>query len=152
MLRKSYLDKIDGCYSIKRSLFGSNLSRAIRTALGGAKLVLSEPLSLCGYNFDFEVLLDRHGEPIQIPLEWKYKSPEVLESSIGANQVRRKRLEKVSDDLLASMRRTEGSDADVSSSGGSSDGDVESDTVQNVCNKLHTYIFYIHNYRDLQVG
>lgn len=123
LLQKSYLDKIDGCYSIKRSVFGSNLSRAIRTALGGAKWVLSEPLSLSGYNFDFEVLLDRHGDPIQIPMEWKYKSPEVLESSIGANQVRRKRLEKVSDDLLESMRQTEGKDADVGSR------DVDSDEV-----------------------
>ena len=112
IIRKSYLEKLHSYHTRKRSVFGSNLHRAIRTALGGSTFVQSDAISLTGYNLDFEVLLDRSGEPIPFPLLWKYRTRENLASSIGFEPAataatRRAQLRTVSDKLVQSMRQSE---------------------------------------------
>lgn len=109
-MQTAYKQKLNRYTHMKRSVFNSNLHRAIRTALDSTKLVQSDALSLCGYAFDFEVLLDKNGEPIPIPMQWKYKSLQVLCASVGMmdSQPRPTAMRMdVSDNLLKSMRDVE---------------------------------------------
>lgn len=110
VIRMAYLDKMRSYNTMKRSVFGSNVHRAIRTALGGSTLVQSDAISLSGYIMDFEVLLDERGNPIEYPIRWKYRTLEILASSLGLDSksnVKSGRLETVSDDLVRTMKASE---------------------------------------------
>ena len=106
---RAYEDKLRVFSDYKRSVFGSNLHRALRTALGSSDLVQSDPLSLAGYNFDFEVLFDEDGQPIRVPMQWKYRSAGLLLASLGAGKASKPSPVKMKlpEDLLESMRETE---------------------------------------------
>ncbi len=108
MFRRAYSQKLDLLRSLKRSVFGSNLHRAIRNALGDSKCVQSDALSLSGYLFDFEIILDERGYPIRIPIQWKYRDKESVASSIGIKhgKILHKKTE-VSEDLITSIRESE---------------------------------------------
>ena len=110
VIRMAYLDKLRSYKTMKRSVFGSNLHRAIRTALGGSTFVQSDAISLSGYLVDFEVLLDEWGNPIECPIRWKYRALDLLASSLGMKsegEARRGRLQTISDDLLQAMKTSE---------------------------------------------
>lgn len=110
VIRMAYLDKLKSYNTMKRSVFGSNLHRAIRTALGGSTFVQSDAISLSGYLVDFEVLLDDWGHPIEFPIHWKYRPLELLASSLGIKvegEARRGQLRTISDDLLQTMKASE---------------------------------------------
>ena len=111
---RAYLDKLRVYTTTRHSVFGANLHRAIRSALGSPKCMQSDALSLSGYIFDFEVLLDGSGEPIHIPIQWKHRLVSLLEASIGKGRSRPVRM-KISEDLVDSMRDSE---RDAGSSGG----------------------------------
>lgn len=68
------------------SIFGSNFHRALKivTGLGFCR---SEPISLSGYTFDFEVLLDAYNKPIRIPHSWNYTRLTNVLKSIGLGKV-----------------------------------------------------------------
>lgn len=110
MFRRAYSQKIDLLRSLKRSIFGSNLHRAIRHALGDSMYVQSDAFSLSGYLFDFEVLLDSNNAPIEIPIQWKYRNKESIASSIGiklGHSASASRRVKISDDFISSIREVE---------------------------------------------
>lgn len=109
VMRKSFSDKLSSYSTLKRSVFGSNLHRAIKTALGDSRLVQSDAISLMGYIIDFEVLLDKNGEPIPVSILWKYRTKDVLSSSLGikTSVKRRGRRENISDKLVESMKHSE---------------------------------------------
>lgn len=75
----------------RRSIFGSNMHRALRTVLGSTDPILSDAVSLSGYSFDFELLLDGDGNPITIPIRWKYKSDDAIRASVGLGGARKLR-------------------------------------------------------------
>lgn len=105
-LRKVYLSKIQQHLIHGRSTFAANLQRAIGIALGGSTYAQCDALSLCGYTFDFEVLLDGSGDPISIPTEWKKRSSNVIASSIGVKTpVTQSR--ELSKELVELMKTTE---------------------------------------------
>lgn len=109
VIRRAYHDKLKSYSTLKRSVFGSNIHRAIRTALG-TTLMQSDAISLSGYTVDFEVLLDKHGVPIECPMRWKYRSLETLASSLGIvekGKVQRGQRATISDSLLETMKESE---------------------------------------------
>lgn len=117
-IRFVYAQRISMIHTLSKSIFGSNLYRALRLYLGDVKCFQSNPLSLTGYSFDFEVLLDCNGNPIQIPMTWKQNSLVLLRSSIGLKRdvkVIKKHLKPkamVLDNVIDSMKESE----DVTSS------------------------------------
>lgn len=111
---KFYETRINTCIN-KFSGFDLNLQRAVRTALQSTELVQSQPLSLSGYLFDFEVLLDGNGDPIPIPVQWKHRNPQILCASVGASRPTRVQI-KFSDELVKSMRDVEESSENVGDS------------------------------------
>ena len=121
LLRTAYMEKLSRHNVMKRSVFGSNLHRAIRTALEGAKCIQNDALSLSGYCFDFEILLGKDGVPIQIPWEWKYRSIKLLGASLGVKREERKGKLKIAipESLVESMKRAEESCNDIRSNGDS---------------------------------
>ena len=82
----AYAYRISAIHKLVKSIFGANLHRALRSCLGDVKCFQSDPLSLTGYCFDFEILLDRRGNPIHIPMKWKFKSQVLLKASIGVKE------------------------------------------------------------------
>lgn len=135
LLRKSFLEKLELNQTLKRSVFGSNLNRALRMALDGGKCLQSDPLSLSGYNFDFEVLLDRGGVPIEIPHQWKYRSVKLLAASLGSceeKRIRRHKM-KIPDDLLSSMKEVE-QNGDANTSSATAATITSTNSVHSLCN------------------
>ena len=106
LFHRAYADKLHVLPEYKRSIFNSNLQRALRAALGHSSLVQTDPISLSGYNFDFEVLLDSGDQPIHIPMKWKYKSAGILLASVGAGKREKPKQVKMklSDDFMQAMK------------------------------------------------
>ena len=70
-------------YKDKRfNVFGANFSRALRGAVGPSQYRI-EPVSLSGYNIDFEVILDSRNRPIPIPFSWKHVLVTNMLKSVG---------------------------------------------------------------------
>lgn len=116
-MRRCFAKKLNVQKTLRRSVFGSNLQRALRVALGDSKCFQNDPISLSGYNFDFEVLLDESGAPIHIPMQWKYKSSELLRYSIGITNERQRRGKiELPEEFLESIKEAEMSRSDDSSS------------------------------------
>ena len=111
-LKTVYMSKIQQHLIHGRSTFAANLQRALGVALGGRIYVQCDALSLCGYTFDFEVLLDGSGAPIGIPIEWQKRSPDIIASSIGVKipATRNPGDVKMSEELVDSMKTTEEAD------------------------------------------
>ena len=113
IMRLLYTEKISNLHLNSKSIFGSNIHRALRSCLGDVKCFQTDPLSLSGYCFDFEILLDHKGSPINIPILWKYKSQIILRSSVGVKEdvkVIRNHVKYpavVMDDIIGSLKESE---------------------------------------------
>ena len=92
-------------YTSFYSPFSQNVGRALKVALGSTYSYNTEVLTLSGYNLDFEVLFDAEHRPITIPIQWKYRTKEILLSSIGMGKEKKKKF--LTKDLLKTLKETE---------------------------------------------
>lgn len=108
MLRRCYMIKLRQYYARGRSTFGLKVHTAINSALGGNVYSQFDALSLNGYMFDFEVLLDRKNTPIPIPKLWKHRNSQTLAASIGEQApMWNKAKARTPQSLIKSIRQTE---------------------------------------------
>lgn len=86
LMRLAYMEKIRMSKNLTTSVFESNVFQALGFCLANVSYVQCYPLSLTGYSFDFEILLDFNGNPIRIPNMWKNQTHDNLRASIGGNR------------------------------------------------------------------
>ena len=84
VMRLAYVMRISEYF--KMSVFNSNILRSLQCYVNDSECIRTESLSLTGYCFDFEILLNSNGNPIPTPLLKKSKSNIDLMTSIGAEK------------------------------------------------------------------
>ena len=108
-MRRAYDILINNIWINKRSVFHSNVWRALRAVLGNSTYIQGECLSLAGYSYDFEIMFDKYGSPLEVPRAWRSRSGDVVKSSVSLLKMKKSRQSKFKlDDVLLSMKEEEG--------------------------------------------